>query len=86
MRLCAHEYRTGGWKEDSGGRKKTPGGIELRITNEELANAAAVTVFAVSKFMREWHRSGAVVKTRGKVLVRSPELLFREAGKESKES
>jgi len=53
-------------------------GFELDITNEELANAAAVTVFAASKFMSYWGRSGAVVKTRGKVLVRSPDSLFWE--------
>jgi CRP-like cAMP-binding protein len=59
------------------GRKVT-GGIELAITNEELASAAAVTLFAASRFMGEWQRSGAIVKTRGKILVRSFDLLCQD--------
>ena len=55
---------------------KTPGGVELHVTNEELANAANVTVFTVSRLMSEWHRRGALVKYYKKVLLRSPERLF----------
>jgi CRP-like cAMP-binding protein len=51
--------------------RKVAGGIEVAITNEELANAAAITLFAASRFMSEWQRSGAIVKTRGKIVVRS---------------
>jgi CRP-like cAMP-binding protein len=51
------------------------GGIELAITNEELANAAAITEFEVSRFMSEWQRAGAVIKTRGKIIVRSFDAL-----------
>jgi CRP-like cAMP-binding protein len=51
--------------------QKVKGGIEVAITNEELANAAAITSFAASRFMSEWQRSGAIIKTRGKILVRS---------------
>lgn len=52
------------------------GGIELSLTNEELADAACVTRFTASRLMSEWHRRGIVVKSRGKVLLRSPEKLF----------
>jgi CRP/FNR family transcriptional regulator, nitrogen oxide reductase regulator len=58
--------------------QKVTGGTELAITNEELASAAGITLFDASRFMSEWQRSGALKKTRGKVLLRSPELLFRE--------
>jgi CRP/FNR family transcriptional regulator, nitrogen oxide reductase regulator len=61
--------------------QKVAGGIELAITNEELASAAGITLFDASRFMREWQRSGALVKTRGKILLRSPDLLFRELRK-----
>ena len=61
--------------------QKVAGGIELAITNEELASAAGITLFDASRFMSEWQRSGALVKTRGKVLLRSPDLLFREVRK-----
>jgi CRP/FNR family transcriptional regulator, nitrogen oxide reductase regulator len=54
---------------------EVPGGIELDIKNEELANEANVTPFTASRLLSEWQRSGLVVKNRGKVLLRSPELL-----------
>ena len=60
---------------------KVAGGVEISITNEELANAAAVTLFDASRFVSGWHRSNVIVKTRGKVLVRSLDLLCREARK-----
>jgi CRP-like cAMP-binding protein len=52
------------------------GGIELRITNEELANAANVTPFTASRLISEWQRSRGLEKRRGKVVLRSPERLF----------
>ena len=55
---------------------KVPGGIELDLTNEELANAANITLFTSSRLLSEWQRHGAVVKSRGKVLLRSPERLL----------
>ena len=61
--------------------QKVAGGIELAITNEELASAAGITLFDASRFMSDWQRSGALAKTSGKVLVRSPEWLFREVRK-----
>ena len=56
--------------------KETPGGIVLDITNEDLANAANVTSFTTSRLISEWQRNGALVKRRGKVLLRSSERLF----------
>jgi CRP-like cAMP-binding protein len=53
-----------------------PGGVELDVTNEELANAANITPFTTSRILSEWQRKGALVKRRGKVLLRSPERLF----------
>jgi CRP/FNR family transcriptional regulator, nitrogen oxide reductase regulator len=55
-----------------------PGGIELDVSNEELANAANVTVFTVSRLLREWHRRHAIRKTRGKVLLKRAEQLFQQ--------
>jgi CRP/FNR family transcriptional regulator, nitrogen oxide reductase regulator len=56
--------------------REAPGGIALEITNEELADAANVTPFTASRLMSEWQRDRALVKRRGKVLLRSPERLF----------
>jgi CRP/FNR family transcriptional regulator, nitrogen oxide reductase regulator len=52
------------------------GGVQLDITNEQLANAANITLFTTSRLMGQWQRSGAVVKSRGKIILRSPEGLF----------
>jgi CRP/FNR family transcriptional regulator, nitrogen oxide reductase regulator len=56
--------------------RETPDGIELQITNEELANAANITPFTASRLMSKWQRDRALVKRRGKVLLRSPERLY----------
>ena len=56
--------------------EKSRDGTILRITNEDLANAANVTPFTASRLMSEWQRERALVKRRGEVLLRSPERLF----------
>jgi len=56
--------------------QETAGGIALHITNEELANAANVTPFTVSRLISEWQRSRALEKRRGTVVIRSPERLL----------
>ncbi len=56
--------------------RETPDGVELQITNEELANAANITPFTASRLMSKWQRDRALIKRRGKVLLRSPERLF----------
>lgn len=50
-------------------------GVELKVTNEDLAAGANVTPFTVSRVMGEWQRSGVLAKRRGKVVLRQPELL-----------
>jgi CRP-like cAMP-binding protein len=56
--------------------EEVAGGVELHITNEDLASAANVTPFTASRLISEWQRSHAMVKRRGEVLLRSPERLF----------
>jgi CRP/FNR family transcriptional regulator, nitrogen oxide reductase regulator len=53
------------------------GGFELHISNEELANEAHVTIFTVSRQMRNWQRDGLVKKSRGSVVVLQPDALLR---------
>ena len=60
----------------SGIGKKRPEGVDLEITNEQLANTANITLFTASRLMSEWQRSGALAKTRGRVLLRHPEQLL----------
>ncbi len=59
----------------SGIGHKIPAGVELDVRNEELASEANVTPFTASRLLSQWHRQGLVIKTRGKIIVRSPEQL-----------
>jgi CRP/FNR family transcriptional regulator, nitrogen oxide reductase regulator len=56
----------------------TARGIQLVVTNEQLANTANTTLFTVSRLLSEWQREGVIAKSRGRVLLRNPELLFRK--------
>jgi CRP-like cAMP-binding protein len=55
--------------------RKVQGGIEIDATNEELASAANITPFTASRLLSEWQRNRALAKRRGKIILRSPELL-----------
>jgi len=57
--------------------ERVPGGVELRVSNEELAHEANVTIFTVSRLIGEWQRKGLLSKSRGKVVLRLPEELIR---------
>jgi len=57
--------------------KRQPNGISLEITNEQLANTANISHFTVSRLMTEWQRNGLVSKSRGKIVLRRPEHLFK---------
>ena len=56
--------------------RKCPDGIQLDITNEQLANTANITLFTASRLLSEWQRRGAVAKSRGRVVLRRPERLI----------
>jgi CRP-like cAMP-binding protein len=56
--------------------QKVPGGVRLEVTNEQLANAANVTIFTTSRILSEWQKNGAVVKGRGSLLLRAPHRLL----------
>ncbi len=60
----------------SGVGRRVGGGIELMVRNEDLATAANITPFTVSRLINEWQRTGIVAKSRGKVLLPSPERLL----------
>ena len=56
---------------------KVEEGVEVSVRNEDLADEANVTVFTASRFLNEWQREGILVKTRGKIVLRSPQALRR---------
>jgi len=57
------------------GRRVTDG-VELNIRNEELAAEANITIFTASRLLNQWQRKGLLTKSRGKVVVRSPDALI----------
>jgi CRP-like cAMP-binding protein len=59
--------------------RKVSGGIELDVTNEELAEAANINPYTASRLISEWQRTGAIRKHRGKILLRSGKRLFLRA-------
>lgn len=56
--------------------RTVPNGVQLDVNNEELAEAANVTPFTASRLISEWHRRGALVKSRGKIVLRTSGKLF----------
>jgi CRP/FNR family transcriptional regulator, nitrogen oxide reductase regulator len=56
--------------------EKVSGGVEISVTNEELANSANITPYTTSRIISDWQRSGAIRKLRGKILLRHPERFY----------
>jgi CRP/FNR family transcriptional regulator, nitrogen oxide reductase regulator len=56
--------------------QKSQAGIELDISNEELACSANITPYTTSRLISKWNKSGAIRKRRGKILLSAPEKLF----------
>lgn len=61
--------------------RKVNGGIELDVTNEELAEAANITFYTTSRIVSEWQRRGAIRKHRGKIILLSGKGPLLAAGK-----
>lgn len=51
-------------------------GVEVDIKNEDLASLADVNFFTATRLLKDWERKGVVHKSRGKVIIRSPEKLL----------
>jgi CRP-like cAMP-binding protein len=58
----------------------TQDGIELDVTNEELADAANITRFSTSRLISKWQRLGILKKRRGKLFLTDGERLFGNNG------
>jgi len=61
---------------DSIGNEKSDG-VELQVTNEELASAANITLFTASRILSEWQSEHALTKRRGRIILHSPKRLLR---------
>ena len=56
--------------------RKVAGGFELELTNEEVADSAAISPYTTSRILSEWQKVGAIQKRRGKIVLDSPEKFF----------
>jgi CRP-like cAMP-binding protein len=56
--------------------EQVPGGVEFDATNEELASAANISAFTASRLLNDWQRNRAIVKRRGKIVLRAGQKLF----------
>jgi len=52
-------------------------GVELEVTNEELASAASITLFTASRILSQWQAEHALTKRRGRIILHSPKALLR---------
>jgi len=55
---------------------RTRAGIEVRITNEQLASLADVSPFTASRLLKRWERDRVITKSRGMVHIVNPEKLL----------
>jgi len=53
-----------------------PNGVEIDIKNEDLASLADLSFFTATRLLKALERKGVVKKSRGKILIRSPEKLL----------
>lgn len=60
--------------------KAASGGIEIDVTNQELADSVNINLYTASRIISEWEKIGAIRKYRGRILLRSPQKLFFHVG------
>jgi CRP-like cAMP-binding protein len=53
--------------------QRGPDGIELDVTNQELADSTNISRYTTSRLINEWQRTGTIRKRRGKIFLVSPE-------------
>jgi CRP-like cAMP-binding protein len=53
-----------------------PDGVEIQVGNEDLAVAANVSPFTVSRALTAWQRQGVLTKGRGKLVLQKLDLLI----------
>lgn len=55
-----------------------PTGVQVDVTNEQLGALADMSLFTASRLLSGWERKGTVSKSRGSVLIHSPEALVAD--------
>ncbi len=57
--------------------KQSPGGIEVSLSREELAQMTGTTLFTISRLLSKWGEEGFVLPRREAVLIRDPRRLLQ---------
>jgi CRP-like cAMP-binding protein len=55
--------------------KESPGGIEVSLSREELAQMTGTTLFTISRLLSKWSEEGFVTPRREAVVIRDPRRL-----------
>lgn len=63
----------------SQGGKKTPDGIELRLSRQDLAEMTGTTLYTVSRILSAWEREGVIAAGRERITLLHPHDLVRIA-------
>ena len=62
--------------------RQSPGGIEVSLSREELAQMTGTTLFTISRLLSKWGEQGFVVPRREAVLIKDPGRLLQLSGEE----
>jgi CRP-like cAMP-binding protein len=57
--------------------KASPGGIEVSLSREELAQMTGTTLFTISRLLSRWGEQGYVLPRREAVLIKDPKRLLQ---------
>jgi CRP-like cAMP-binding protein len=57
--------------------KQAPGGIEVSLSREELAQMTGTTLFTISRLLSRWGEEGFVLPRREAVVIRDPRRLLQ---------
>jgi len=57
--------------------KRSPDGIEVALSREELAQMTGTTLFTISRLLSKWGEEGFVLPRREAVLIRDPDRLIQ---------
>lgn len=61
------------------GKKREDGGIEITLSQQDLAEMSGTTLFSISRTLSEWQRQGLIETGRERVVIRKPHGLVKIA-------
>jgi CRP-like cAMP-binding protein len=62
--------------------KQSPGGIQVSLSREELAQMTGTTLFTISRLLSKWSEEGFVLPRREAVVIRDPQRLVQLSDEE----